>query len=218
MSKKQAAAVAEPAEGPEPFDAESYLQDDADDASDAPVVATEAPPAAKVPHEPHDPPPAEQMLSAASTRVADWRNREAAGEREFLEKRRGQYTAILLRADAPRADDAQTLAGLMMDLELTPQAVESDMEIVRAARQKESWHEQLAEAGNALTAASEAYHATEKRHREEERDAFRQLNRAIGHHDSCSNAAYELTKLARRQPLLFQDGNPPRLRSPALAG
>ncbi len=119
------------------------------------------------------------------------------------------------------ADDPDALTGAIYRLDITPDQVRRDREIVARACQLEELWGSRERAAEARREAFAAYKEMEERHKAEEKDLFTARVRAEGRSRQCYNANHRLETLSLERPQLFaRNGpinaqNPPRLRRPS---
>ena len=102
----------------------------------------------------------------------------------------------------------------MADFGITAEQFERDREIIAKSLRLMDLHGQPGAAREASVEAGTAYRSMERRHQAEERERFLARHNADHHAALCGEASYELTKLTRERPQLFEStpGSPPRLR------
>ena len=141
------------------------------------------------------------------------RRDEKEDEQRYAQAEWGKYIALLFRANQPAETDSANLAGLMRNLEITPEQVKRDLEIVERAQELAGQHDDREAGHAAYVAANQEYKAVLARHKSEEKQARKTRSKAEGRSWVGREAASRLAQLAKERPQLFDlSVDPPRLR------
>lgn len=150
---------------------------------------------------------------SAATQAAERLQADREEERSEIGREKADcesaYVSALLAADA------ELLTAAAGGLGLAPEDVAEDGEIVARAQRAAERIDRREELAKAATAARADVRELKKRHRAELLAAHKKLRQAERAHNRSCLASNELTNLARKRPLLFNDSSdPPRLRRP----
>jgi len=159
------------------------------------------------------------VIDEANTKVDNWREAEETDRATARHEAWCRYTALLIRSEDPKPGDADELAQLLADLDISASRAKDDATIVRRALNFLLLDEERATANRAYQEAARTYRAVRDRHEVEGRAAHRERAAAEDYHRRCACAGGELLLLKRTRPELFDDSeNPIRLLSlPATA-
>ena len=160
-----------------------------------------------------EPEPERTVVDAACDQVETAR---AIDEKSMADDEReawAHYTNIISRTDSPKKGDANELVQLMHRLGLTRDDVQSDVEVIAEVCRLTDLHVDRFKARDEMAKSCVDHQKARKQAQESERTAWRTMRRARDYHGQCSGADYEILKLARQCPRLFdQSTNPPTVR------
>lgn len=155
----------------------------------------------------------------ASAQAETWRAQEQENSERVRDEMWGEYAAILLAdADGDKAN-AKRLAVLVMGLDLSEEQIETDQQIVKRAHALTLAHLAFAERLAVRVAAREACKRIRLEYRARILGVEREYTLADCATSESHGASYELGRLQKRRPFLFEpydrEGHEiPRLLSP----
>lgn len=135
-------------------------------------------------------------------------------QREFDESNAAAYVAIILR-EWPNPTDAGILASMIEDGFVTREQIVRDQETAKRAIEFQGWHEHAAGTNQQRIELAEQHLALEAKCKADLAASSKQLRHAEALYYQYSQAGYELDRLARSRPELFDTSTtPPKLRRP----
>lgn len=147
--------------------------------------------------------PPQDLLSQAVGLRNEWDAGDQHDARECRDASVTKYLELLRRKDNPLEGDARDLAQCMVDLDIDPERIMQDFEMLALASELQDQRAQLDEAHQLSIATRDEFHRREKEWEIEEHELYMKKEIANVHYGRCHSANYELEKLRRQRPLLF---------------
>ena len=157
------------------------------------------------------PPPKANIADQAFAKIAGYEISEAESNQAYLRRAATEYVAILCRFDNPLAGDVDRMDVCIQSLGLERKQIDADREIVCEATRLHDLHCRRAQIAAELADARENIKAMEERHRTEVIEAYKRKDIASMWSNQIINVAFDLERMKRQRPILFDDSNPPRI-------
>ncbi len=145
-------------------------------------------------------------MNALLEQATQIREQQAQAAEANREQMRREYVSILARPE-PLPSDAERLSQLMAELDLAPERVGQDTEIIRKYRRLAGLHAEREQRHKRAVELREEWHRIRKECEERTNEAEKAARRAGNEARVSGEAAFEAGRLRRARPLLFHGGD-----------
>ena len=145
-------------------------------------------------------------MNALLEQATQIREQQAQAAEANREQMRREYVAILTRPE-PLPSDAERLSQLMADLDIAPERVGQDTEIIRKYRRLAGLHAEREQRHKRAVELREEWHRIRKECEERTNEAEKAARRAGNEARVSGEAAFEAGRLRQQRPLLFVSGD-----------